>query len=171
MKRLVLVILLSVMLLDQAVTVSAQGRKDYSHFELSVSTGLVMTGMPKNDAAASSMPLVYDLTGKYFAKPWLSVGLSVGNNRDVYWGDDLEMWLTTSVQFHWLRRDIFTAYSGISYTIPVNEDWKGVFSSDWYQGFEYTPIGVTLGRSFFGLAELGFGPRFFPLRLGIGYRF
>ena len=171
MNKKYVILLLIVGVLSSGIRVSAQDQNSYSRFELSASTGLVMTGMPKNDASPSSLPLVYDVTGKFFTKPWLSLGLSMGNNRDVYWGDDLEIWLTPSIDFHWLRKSSFTAYSGISYTIPMNGNWKGVLSGEWYQGFEYTPIGITFGHSIFGLAELGFGPRYFPLRLGIGYRF
>lgn len=171
MYKKLLVTLLFAGVLSSRIEASAQGQDGYSRFEVSASTGLVLTGLPKNDTAPSSLPLVYDVTGKYFTKPWLSIGLSVGNNRDVYWGDDLEIWLTPSIGFHWLRKSSFTAYSGISYTIPMNKYWKDMFSSEWYQGFEYTPIGITFGHSLFGLAELGFGPRYFPLRLGVGYRF
>ena len=80
-----------------------------------------------------------------------------------------QMWLTPSVQYHWLRRPSFTAYSGLGYVLSLKDLLSR--NNDWYIGFQYTPIGITFGRSLFGLAELGFGPRYFPLRLGLGYRF
>lgn len=166
-----LVILFIVFSLFPVIKSFAQEQKEYSLFEVSVSTGLILGVNPYTMESPSSLPLVYDLTLKFFPTSWLSIGLSAGNDTNIYWGDGLTVLLTPSVQFHWLRKRSFTAYSGISYTIPANEHWKGMFSSDWAQGFEYTPIGITYGRSLFGLAEIGYGPRYYPIRIGIGYRF
>lgn len=167
------VLLISALLLLPAIKVSAQEQKEYSRFEVSASAGLLVGGNPYLLESPSSFPIMYDLTCKYFPQSWLSIGLSVGNDMMVYWGDDFKVLLTPSVQFHWLRKRSFTAYSGFGYSISTHwDDLKTNLSKKyWYQGFQYTPIGITFGRSLFGLAELGYGPRYFPLRLGIGYRF
>ena len=151
--------------------VAAQEQKtEFSRFEISASTGYVMTGMPKG-GQAKSFPLEYDLTFRFFPKSWLSVGLSAGNDRGVYWGEDFTMVLTPTVYFHWLRKKSFSAYSGVGYSVPLRHIAFKEWSLGWYEGFQYTPIGITFGRSLFGLAELGYGIRYYPVRLGIGYRF
>ena len=170
-KYRIAILLLATLLLAQGVSMSAQEQKEFSRFEVSAATGLVMTGGPKSGAEPSSFPLVYDLSFRYYPKAWLSVGMSAGNDMYVYWGADFFVVLTPSVNFHWLRRRSFSAYSGIGYSIPLQGERLKNWSEGWYEGFQYTPIGITFGRSLYGLAELGFGPRYFPLRLGIGYRF
>ena len=170
MKIQVFVFLIPILFLFSFANSSAQEQRDYSRFEVSASTGLVMTGLPKG-GKASSLPLEYDLTFAYFPKSWLSVGLSAGNSFDAYFGGDFFVVITPAVKARWFRRSSFTAYSGIGYAIPIHAERLKNWSQAWYEGFQYTPIGVTFGRSFYGLAELGFGPRYFPLRLGVGYRF
>ena len=170
MKTKIVFILSPVLLLFSLTSSSAQEQRDFSRFEVSASTGLVMTGLPKG-GKASSLPLEYDLTFAYFPKSWLSVGLSAGNSFEAYFGGDFFIVLTPAVKAHWFRRSSFTAYSGIGYAIPIHAERLKNWPQAWYEGFQYIPIGVTFGRSFYGLAELGFGPRYFPLRLGVGYRF
>ena len=152
------------------VSLRAQEQRDFHRFEVSASTGLVLTGMPKG-GQASSVPLVYDLTFRYFPKSWLSVGLSVGNGHEVYFGEDFCAILTPSVKAHWFRRPSFSVYSGIGYAVPLQAERLKNWPKYWYEGFQYIPIGISFGRRVYGLAELGFGPRYFPLRLGVGYRF
>ena len=168
MKTKIVFILIPVLLLFSLTSSSAQEQRDFSRFEVSASVGFFMGG--QHSYEPSSFPLIYDLTGRYFPKSWLSVGLSIGNDVEAYWGSDFAMYFTPSVNFHWLRKRSFTAYSGIGYSILLAK-WPEGQARHWYNLFQYTPIGITFGRSFYGLAELGFGPRYFPLRLGVGYRF
>lgn len=168
MKRQIALFLSVAMLLFSAVRASAQEQKEFSRFEVSASVGFFMGGM--HESEPSSFPLLYDVTGRYYPKSWLSVGLSLGNDMDVYWGGDFLLYLTPSVNFHWLRKRSFTAYSGIGFSCPLTK-WSARTGQNWYHLFQYTPIGITFGRSLYGLVELGYGLRYFPLRVGIGYRF
>lgn len=169
------VLLISALLLLPAIKVSAQEQKEYSRFEVSLFTGyngLLFYG-DEVSYVSDFWKLFYDVTFRYYPKSWISVGLSAGNSLHIYENTGLRILVTPSVHFHWLRKSCFTAYSGIGYCIPTSiDDWEDpYYKKNWYQGFQYTPIGITFGRSLFGLAELGYGPRYFPLRLGIGYRF
>ena len=65
-------------------------------------------------------------------------------------------------------RERINIYSGVGYGTMggyVNGDGRPS------HGFQFTPIGVSYGKRFFGFAELGTGWMFFPVRAGIGYRF
>ena len=172
MKHRLLLIILSASLLFCFPSPSiAQEEIGFSKFEISASIGMVLSGGPINGNSPSSLPLVYDLTFRYFPKMWLSLGLAFGNSHNLYWGEPFYVITTPSVFFHWLKKRAFSVYSGLGYSIPIRKITFPEWSKVWYQGFQYTPIGVTFGHTFYGLAELGFGPRFFPLRLGVGYRF
>lgn len=172
-------LLFGAILLSHANLSFAQEQNGFSRFELSASAGLyelgIGAGVPKG-AQISSIPiLLYEVSFRYFPQSWLSVGLSVGNNAGIYWGDKFDIILTPSVNFHWYRKRSFTAYSGIGLPLPVTQ-WNNYWPSrfhfmDCVKIFQYTLVGITFGRSVYGLAELGYGYRNFPLRLGVGYRF
>ena len=170
-----LVLSIIILLSMQSLTVQAQEQEAYARFEVSVSAGYNMPLFYGDmwSYVPDYTKLMYEATFRYFPKSWLSVGLSAGNSHLVYEGKGFSALVTPSVHFHWLRKSRFTAYSGIGYSLPVTaEDWKDPMTRQyWYKGFQYTPIGITFGRSLFGLAELGYGIRYYPVRLGIGYRF
>ena len=98
MKRQIVLFVSAVVLLFSAIPTLAQEGKEFSRFELSASTGLFMGGM--HESEPSSFPLLYDITCRYYPKSWLSVGLSLGNDMDVYWGSDFMLYMTPSVHFH-----------------------------------------------------------------------
>lgn len=169
------ILLISILLLIPRVMVNAQDQKEYSRFEVSLSAGYNMPLFYGD--MGSNVPdyakLMCEATFRYFPKSWLSVGLSAGNSHLVYEGKGVSVLVTPSIHFHWFRKPCFTAYSGISYSLPTTaDDWKDPATRQyWYNLFQYTPVGITFGRKLFGLAELGYGIRYYPIRLGIGYRF
>lgn len=76
------------------------------------------------------------------------------------------------VRFTWLNRPMVRLYSSIGMGIVF-----GTFSGNFRESAgrpsftgQYTPIGIAVGRSFFGFAELGCGSQG-TMMLGIGYRF
>lgn len=152
---------------------TATAQEKFSRFEISLSTGIVFYDLPVGRdvsfARGIASLVAGDLTFRYFPNSFLSVGLSTGPDRYVNYHDEFYLTLTPSVHLHWLRKEAFTLYSGIGYAVPLNAE--RFRHTEWHNHFQYTPLGATFGRKLFGLAELGFGPRYFPLRLGIGYRF
>ena len=161
-------------------TVFAQ-EKDFSRFEVSVSMGGGWVMQDRSvDGGRPAMPFspAFDVAFMYFPKAWLSFGLAVGNDRDVFSisRPTRMIDLTPYVRFHWFRRDTFSFYSGLGYSFVIPYLFKDTTTAGkhpWYESIQVNPVGVTFGRSVFGFAELGLGPRQVipPLRVGIGYRF
>ncbi len=88
--------------------------------------------------------------------------------------------LMASLRANWLNRRLVRVYSSAGVGI------SGKFSGGNYRrsggplirydnifrvGWQTVPIGVTIGRSLYGIAELGFGTVCVGARFGIGYRF
>ena len=112
---------------------------------------------------------------------WVSIGL-VGGLRDKSRGTDLgpveEGELETGTSYdanlmlniygNWLTKKHLRLYSGIGYGTM-----GGYIDSDYCpsHGFQFIPIGLSYGRTFYGFAELGMGWMFCPARAGIGIRF
>lgn len=79
----------------------------------------------------------------------------------------------------WLNRRIVRMYSsfgaGLSFCMRKdgNMETPGVYehSVELHPVFQLNPVGISVGRDFYGMAELGFGSLFVGLRLGAGYRF
>lgn len=163
MKRTLL--LFSIVFLFHSSLVLAQDAHYRS--EVTASTGLVLIGLPKTDSGPKEIPFVYDISYKYSPRQWFSLGLSVGNNHLTYYGDTKSKVLFTSfLSVNWLRKQTFIAYSGLGYIIVP--DSMNHFD---LSRLQMTALGVSFGQKFYGMAELGIGGRYFPLRLGIGYRF
>ncbi len=93
--------------------------------------------------------------------------------------DDL-VGLMAALRVNWLNRRILRVYSsaggGVSFLTgradysksggPV-EKYAGRVYGDW----EVVPVGFTVGKSVFGIVELGIGTEFTGGRFGVGYRF
>lgn len=110
---------------------------------------------------------------------WLALGLkgylgfSTRPRRHVVTKETIyhnTMWATAAifnVRFDWLRRDIVTMYSSIGAGVAVlkENDFNEVIPM-----FDFTAVGLSLGRRFYGYVELGSGASG-GLRAGVGVRF
>ena len=188
MKNSLYGILLIALLIPFGQALAQDSKKGFPRFEVSLSGayGLVQYDYSTSDGSSSDvitlkpyyLPVSAELSFMYFPKPWLSVGLGLGNDRNSIWLPPSTKWLvdlTPYVRFHWLRKRNFTAYSGLGYTFVLPAMFEdSYYWKFWWEAMQYNPIGITFGRSFFGFAELGFGSRqdlSYPLRVGVGYRF
>lgn len=105
-----------------------------------------------------------------------------GDSPDGPWGGGFgrnhHIRLTPAVQYEWYNRGIVTMYSEVGLTLDLI-----VKTDDSYQGVQYksrpelrvrpnvTPFGITVGKKWFGFAEVfSFGPRGM-FNAGLGYRF
>lgn len=79
----------------------------------------------------------------------------------------------------WLNRRIVRMYSsfgaGMAFCVRKDGDVEtpGIYvrSLELHPVFQLNLAGISVGKDFYGLAELGFGNLFVGLRLGAGYRF
>lgn len=118
----------------------------------------------------------------YSFKKWLQVGGSI-----TYYGefgsvhnnlDDSKVrnescnliFITPTVRFAWLNRNWVRLYStvGISYGLAI-EKYGNTYTSHGLS-CQLTPIGIIVGKSLYGFAELGIGSQGIA-KVGIGYRF
>ena len=84
-----------------------------------------------------------------------------------------------SFKVNWFNRPMVRLYSyagiGISFNHYSNDSvgypGKGRKYHDLLFAGQVTPIGVTVGKSIFGFAELGLGTCFSGIAFGVGYRF
>ena len=76
------------------------------------------------------------------------------------------------VRFTWLNRKWGRMYSstGLGLTIEYGEYGHASSYRDVLVAFQFTPIGISVGRSLFGFAEVGAGVQG-ALMMGIGYKF
>lgn len=75
------------------------------------------------------------------------------------------------VRFNWLYRKWVRMYSGIGLGISVIVDKnEAVYNTGVLPAFAVTPIGIAVGRNFYGLAELSIGTTGLFV-VGVGYRF
>lgn len=134
----------------------------------------------------------YGLHYYYHAKWWCQVGVKfmVESARTTYYADTLHLivkdrstmtffTLMPSVRFTYLNRPWVRLYSGVDVGCAylLNDQNKTKSSSDegkkddnFSFAFNMTPIGVSVGKQFYGMFELNFGFDSF-LKLGIGCRF
>lgn len=118
---------------------------------------------------------------KYTPIKWVSIGLVGGlrdKSRGTYLGPVEEGELETGTSYdtnlmlniygNWLTKKHLRLYSGIGYGTM-----GGYIDSDYRpsHGFQFIPIGLSYGRTFYGFAELGMGWMYCPARAGIGIRF
>lgn len=70
-----------------------------------------------------------------------------------------------TVRFAWLRRGVVQLYSSFSLGLGVehyllNSDvGRPIYNTLYYCAFDIKPVGVSVGRKWFGFAELGYGSR------------
>ena len=77
------------------------------------------------------------------------------------------------VRFTWLNREWVRMYTsiGLGATFGFGQrDYDDGRFSDSILAFQFTPIGIAVGRSFFGFAEVGVGAQG-ALMMGVGYKF
>lgn len=73
-------------------------------------------------------------------------------------------------RFSWLNRPFVRLYSTIGLGVMVEAERWLHRSTNLYLSAQFTPVGIAVGKSLFGFAELGFGTQGMAL-VGIGYRF
>ena len=80
--------------------------------------------------------------------------------------------LMPTVRFAWLRHGRLQFYSSASlgFGIERNRSYVDTIYYDCYCAFDFKPIGVAIGRKWFGYAEVGYGARGI-VNVGFGYRF
>lgn len=76
--------------------------------------------------------------------------------------------------FHPANEEKITFYSqflaGVTFHSP-GEYWSKSYIGQKRGGFQITPVGITQGKRFFWMLELGFGTEFFGGRIGVGVHF
>lgn len=75
-------------------------------------------------------------------------------------------------RFVWVYREWVRMYSGVGAGLgfSTTRDIRGTLDTDMCLAFSVTPVGIMVGRDFYGLAELSFGTTGL-LSFGVGYRF
>lgn len=130
--------------------------------------------------ASGSWSLAYD----YRFTKWFDLGAVVnyyGEYSKLYgshdWtlvGHDRTHYISVMpvVRFTWLNRKWVRMYSstGLGLTMEYGEYGPDSSYRDLLVAFQFTPIGISVGRSLFGFAEVGVGVQG-ALMIGIGYKF
>lgn len=123
-------------------------------------------------------------TYTYRPRRWLEVGFTLsyaGFYRNLYYSSDgstaqLErdhfFTLMPLVRFSWLNRRSVRIYSEfqLGWQLGFEKWYFSEYSSYNYLAAQFTPFGISVGRRFFGYAELGIGMRGL-FSAGVGYRF
>ena len=112
-------------------------------------------------------------------KPWLAIGgkatfaamwssvRHVATDELLYRDNNYSIGVIFNIRFEWLRRDIVQMYSGIGIGLAARIAFNdGILSPM----FDATYVGISLGRSLYGFAEVGTGISGM-IRAGMGYRF
>ncbi len=122
---------------------------------------------------------------------WLSVGGGVGYSRYEYpllytetgeyaWSEVYNVFsVMANFRFYWLNREMVRMYSGVGLGLcvvtsncyagtPQEAEKINAVGVTW--GYDYTLVGLTVGKSLYGRFELG-GGSVNMLSAGIGYRF
>lgn len=102
-------------------------------------------------------------------------------NGNVPAGTIRDTYITTMAAFkvNWFNRPWVRMYSsvglGTSYNITSNDDidrpGSAVPQSDILVACQLTPFGLTVGKAFYGIFEIGFGHFYSGISVGAGYRF
>ena len=138
--------------------------QDNHKFEVGISIGGPDRMIGAVGIAKTSFSLMGDV--KFTPVKWMSLGLTGGMHGRQNKKYDYN--LMFMVYGNWLTKEKFRLYSGVGYGVMagyVNGAGKPS------HGFQFTPVGVSYGKRFFGFAELGTGWMFFPARAGVGFRF
>lgn len=73
-------------------------------------------------------------------------------------------------RFTWLNRKWVRMYSSLALGALIEVEQGSRTYTEGYVGGQLTPIGITVGRSLFGFAEIGLGTQGLAT-IGLGYRF
>lgn len=122
----------------------------------------------------------------YWVKEWLSIGASatwIAGRCGYYDSATRKRFMTIGkdyitimpvARFAWYRRGIVQLYSSIGLGIGVERReryWYGHENMwDVYCSFDIKPLGIAVGRKWFGFAEVGYGSRG-VVNVGFGRRF
>ena len=99
---------------------------------------------------------------------WVAFGVTGG----FHLGSSKSFWKQFNIMANlygtWYNSEKFRVYSDIGYGNAA-----GMVTGDGMpaMGFQFTPVGLSFGRKFFGFTEIGAGWMYFPVRLGVGWRF
>ena len=128
---------------------------------------------------------VWTLAYDYRFRKWFDLGLTVG-----YYGEYSSSYrnLDSSLagrnrahavtvmpvaRFTWLNRKWVRMYSslGLGATFGFGHlDYDSYYFEETTLALQFTPVGISVGRSLFGFAEIGFGAQG-ALMMGVGYKF
>jgi hypothetical protein len=136
--------------------------------------------------AGATTWLSFTLDYAYRVNHWFSVGCSVAWTAGIcnlYYHDSNKRWDTKHVdyisllptaRFTWLRRSIVELYSslgataGIEHWVHYNGGKQHTYRP--YLSYDIKPIGIAVGRKWYGFAEAGYGARGI-FNIGVGHRF
>lgn len=128
---------------------------------------------------------VWSLAYDYRFRKWFDLGLAFsyyGEYGTFYNNSDFSLaarsrshavTLMPAARFTWLNRKLVRMYSslGLGATFGFGElDHDTDYFRETSVALQFTPIGISVGRSLFGFAEIGLGAQG-ALMLGIGYKF
>lgn len=122
----------------------------------------------------------------YRINKWFSIGGSLAWTAGIcnlYDNQTLKHWDTIHVdyislmpiaRFTWLRRDIVELYSSLGATAGI-EHWVHYLNGKHhtyrpYLSYDIKPIGISVGRRWYGFMEAGYGARGI-VNVGVGHRF
>lgn len=126
----------------------------------------------------------WSLSYDYRFKKWFDLGLTLGyygeysktySNKDLSLTSHNRAHFVTVMPllwFTWLNRKWVRMYTtiGLGATFGTGTDFDGEKFSEDTAAFQFTPIGISVGRSLFGFAEVGLGAQG-VLMMGVGYKF
>ena len=155
-----------------------------SHISLSYIGDLDNTIQEPREGATAWLSATFDY--RYDVNKWFSVGGCLAWTAGIcnlYDNQTLKRWDTMHVdyvslmptaRFTWLRRDIMQLYSSCGATAGI-EHWMHYLNGKQhtyrpYLSYDIKPLGIAVGRKWYGFIELGYGARGI-VNTGIGYRF
>jgi hypothetical protein len=118
----------------------------------------------------------------FILKKWLTVSFDLGINHfwsDVYDGVSEKfkkhdcsnvIYIMPDFKFTYFHHPTVKLYSGFGIGAGFYDNFYQMEHKSKTE-FQITPIGVMVGRTYFGFAELGFGSVFCGGKIGFGYRF
>lgn len=136
--------------------------------------------------AGKTLWLSASLDYGYRVNEWFSIGGSMAWSAGIcnlYDNQTHERWDTIHVdyislmpiaRFTWLRRDIVELYSSLGATAGI-EHWVHYLNGKHhtyrpYLSYDIKPIGISVGRRWYGFMEAGYGARGI-VNIGVGHRF
>ena len=153
-----------------------------------ISLGYVgdLDNTPLEPTAGNTIWLTASLDYGYKVNEWFSMGGSLAWTAGIcnlYDPMTLQRWDTMHVdyislmpiaRFTWLCRDIVELYSSVGATAGL-EHWMHYINGEQhsyrpYLSYDIKPIGITIGRKWYGFAEAGYGARGI-FNIGFGHRF